>query len=124
MTPEGIREFLKKAEEKERERKVMTYEDFLEQVGSIQLPRWRMISDKIRADDESRRSPIQVLAGFSSLQTPVTSAECASALHLEFGADLALIIMKAEDNEWPEEDLVKRIRKDLLKATKLEETAL
>jgi hypothetical protein len=121
MTPEGIREFLREAEEKERERKVMTYEDFLEQVESIQLPRWQMVKNKIRADDESQRSPIQVLAGFSSRQTPATPAECASALHLEFGSDLALIIMKAEDNEWLEEDLVKRIRKDILEATGLSE---
>lgn len=124
MTPEGIMEFLREAEKREREKRVMTYEDFLEQIKSIQLPRWRLIQGKIRSADQTERSPIQVLAGFYSRQPPATPAECASALCLEFGAELVLIIMKAEDNEWLEEKLVRKIRKDILGATELEETAM
>ncbi len=99
----------------------MTYEEFLEEVKSVQLPRWRLLEKRIRSDDKTNRSPIQVLAGFFSRQPPITPAECASALRLELGPDLALVIMKAEDNEWLKENLVKKIRMDLLSATGLSE---
>jgi len=116
-----VQAFLEEARRKEQEKRIMTYEDFLEAVKSIQLPKWRLINDQIRADDSSHRGPIEVLSSLYSHSSYLVSTPqaCAATLGLEHGGDLALIIMKAESNEWMDEPLVQHMRKDLLKATRL-----
>jgi hypothetical protein len=112
-----VRAFLKA--EAQKEKSLCTYELFLEEIRSIQLPKWKLVGNKIRAADDSHRSPIQVLASFFSVREATSPKECAAALNLEIGEDLAIVIMKAENGEWLEEPVVQRIRKDLLSATGL-----
>jgi hypothetical protein len=112
-----VQAFLKA--ETEKEKPVYTYEMFLNEVARIQSPTWILIDRRIRAGDNSCRGPLQVVAGFECQRPVVSPKECAAALHLEIGEDLAIVIMKAENGEWLEEPVVQRIRKDLLSATGL-----
>ncbi len=117
MDWDKVQEFLRIHNQKERP--ICTYWMFLEELERIQSPKWKLIQNKIRSADDSHRSPLQVLAGFYSAQSPLSPRECAAALRLEMGEELALVIMKAEDYEWMDEPLMQSVRKDLLIATKL-----
>ena len=119
MDYDKVKRFLEEARQKESEKKIMTYDQFLEEIRRIQLPKWGLDNGRIRSADSTSKGPTQVLAGFISYCPVFSPKECASALNLEYGEDLALIIMKAEDNEWMSEKLVQRIRKDLLQVTGL-----
>jgi len=117
MDWDKVKAFLKA--EMLKEKPICTYEMFLDEIIRIQSPAWILIDNHIRAADGSGRGPLQVIAGFHCPRPTVSPKECATALHLEMGEELALVIMKAEDNEWMDKPVVQSIRKDLLIATKL-----